>query len=153
MCQGRRRTLAHKYTPTACFHHLDIATESDGVTLKQACFQGCPKSALHIQVSIGSRNSAIHNAYRSSLRPSSLLKPRHPSLTVCGAWRVANTPAQEHRGEAHGQGTWRRGLEGGARHPARPRHPGGPAWGQHITPSPDRVSRQELTTPVQDVCE
>ena len=52
--------------------------------LKQACFQGYPKSAECVQVPIGSRNSAIHNAYHTSLRPSSLFKPRHPSLKVVG---------------------------------------------------------------------
>ena len=51
-------------------------------TLKQACFQGYPESAVYVQIPIGSRNSAIHNAYHTSLRPSSLLEPRHPSLKV-----------------------------------------------------------------------
>lgn len=51
-------------------------------TLKQACFQGYPESAVYVQVPIGSRNSAIHNAYHSSLRPSSLFEPRHRSLKV-----------------------------------------------------------------------
>ena len=31
---------------------------------------------------VGSRNPAIHNAYRTSLRPSSLFEPRHPALKV-----------------------------------------------------------------------
>ena len=51
-------------------------------TLKQACCQGYPSSARYVQRSIGSRNSAIHNDYHTSLRPSSLLEPRHPSLKV-----------------------------------------------------------------------
>ena len=51
-------------------------------TLKQACFQGYPESAGCVQGSIDSRNSAIHSAYRISLRPSSLFEPRHPSLKV-----------------------------------------------------------------------
>ncbi len=51
-------------------------------TLKQARFQGYPKSTICVQVPVGSRNSAIHNAYRTSLRPSSLFEPRHPSLKV-----------------------------------------------------------------------
>ena len=51
-------------------------------TLKQACFQGYPESAVYVQVPVGSRNSAIHNAYHTSLRPSSLFEPRHPSLKV-----------------------------------------------------------------------
>ena len=51
-------------------------------TLKQACCQAYPDSARCVQIPIGSRNSAIHNAYHTSLRPSSLLEPRHPSLKV-----------------------------------------------------------------------
>ena len=51
-------------------------------TLKQACFQGYPESAVYVQVPIGSRNPAIHNAYHTSLRPSSLFEPRHRSLKV-----------------------------------------------------------------------
>ena len=43
---------------------------------------GIPESAGCVQGSIDSRNSAIHNAYRISLRPSSLFEPRHPSLKV-----------------------------------------------------------------------
>ena len=50
--------------------------------LKQAYSQGYPESVMHVQISIGSRNSAIHNDYHTSLRPSSLLEPRHPSLKV-----------------------------------------------------------------------
>ena len=50
--------------------------------LKQAYSQGYPESVMHVQVSIGSRNSAIHNDYHTSLRPSSLFEPRHPSLKV-----------------------------------------------------------------------
>ena len=52
------------------------------LTLKQACFQGYPESAVYVQESVGSRNSASRNAYRTSLRPSSLFEPRHPSLKV-----------------------------------------------------------------------
>jgi hypothetical protein len=37
---------------------------------------------MYVQSSIGSRNSAIHNVYHTSLRPSSLLEPRHLSLKV-----------------------------------------------------------------------
>ena len=50
--------------------------------LKQAYSQGYPESAMHVQESIGSRNSAIHNDYHTSLRPSSVLEPRYPSLKV-----------------------------------------------------------------------
>ena len=68
-------------------------------TLKQACFQGYPESAVYVQIPVGSRNSASRNAYHTSLRPSSLFEPRHPSLKVVrkhspiGAYRqrVRNT--------------------------------------------------------------
>ena len=40
------------------------------------------KSAVCVQHSIDSRNSAIHNAYRTLLRPSSLSEPRDSSLNV-----------------------------------------------------------------------
>ena len=59
--------------------------EQDAVeTLKQTYFQGYPESAICVQSSVDSRNSAIHSAYRISLRPSSLPEPRHPSLKVVG---------------------------------------------------------------------
>ena len=41
---------------------------------------GIPVSITYIQESVGSRNSAIRNAYHNSLRPSSLFEPRHRSL-------------------------------------------------------------------------
>ena len=50
--------------------------------LKQRYFQEWPESAVCVQHSIDSRNSAIRSAYRILLRPSSLLEPRHPSLKV-----------------------------------------------------------------------
>jgi len=50
--------------------------------LKQAASQGCPESAVHVQKSIGSRNFAIHNDYHTSLRPSSILELRYPSLKI-----------------------------------------------------------------------
>jgi hypothetical protein len=48
--------------------------------LKQAYSQECPRSAMHVQGPIDSRNPAIHNDYRTSLRPSSMLEPRYSSL-------------------------------------------------------------------------
>lgn len=60
----------------------DVRPEGEVGTLKQACFQGYPESAFYVQVPIDSRNSAIHNAYHSSLCPSSLFEPRHSSLKV-----------------------------------------------------------------------
>ena len=50
--------------------------------LKWACCREYLGSATCVQHSIGSRNSAIRNAYHTSLRPSSLFEPRHPSLKV-----------------------------------------------------------------------
>ena len=50
--------------------------------LNQAYSQVDPESAVCVQLSFDSRNSAIHNAYRILRRPSSLPKPRHPSLKV-----------------------------------------------------------------------
>lgn len=57
---------------------------------------GSPSSAICVQKSDGSLKSAIHNAYRISLRPSSMREPRHPLLKVfpfknnllcaCSAW-------------------------------------------------------------------
>lgn len=73
-----RTTRGHKSERALRFVLLE---ESDW-TLKQACFQGYPESAVCVQESVGSRNSAIHNAYRSSLHPSSLFEPRHRSLKV-----------------------------------------------------------------------
>ena len=49
-------------------------------TLKQTCSQEYPESAVCVQDPIDSLNSAIHNAHRTSLRPSSTFEPRHPSL-------------------------------------------------------------------------
>ena len=46
---------------------------------------GIPESTICVQDPVDSRNSAIHNAYRTSLRPSSLIEPRHPSLKVVKA--------------------------------------------------------------------
>ena len=64
-------------------------------TLKQACFQGYPESAGCVQVSIDSRNSAIHSAYRISLRPSSLFEPRHPSLKVVIVYNLVRIRRQQ----------------------------------------------------------
>ena len=50
------------------------------VTPKQACFQNQPERATCVQNTFESRDAAIHNAYHTSLRPSSFFEPRHPSL-------------------------------------------------------------------------
>ena len=97
-------------------------------TLKQACCQGYPESTICVQVPVGSRNSAIHNAYRTSLRPSSLIEPRHPSLKVVNkvtSWctivfeRIASTPRQQERRwyRSHQRPTTLGHLHEGMRHP------------------------------------
>ena len=53
---------------------------------------GIPESTICVQDPVDSRNSAIHNAYRTSLRPSSLFEPRHPSLKVVSCtWQLPLT--------------------------------------------------------------
>ena len=59
-----------------------ISWHNNANVLNQACSQGDPESAVCVQLSFDSRNSAIHNAYRILRRPSSLFEPRHPSLKV-----------------------------------------------------------------------
>lgn len=83
--RGRKSTLMHRHTllSVAWAKHMTRWQWHERIlTLKQACFQGYPESAVYVQIPIGSRNSAIHNAYHTSLRPSSLFEPRHPSLKV-----------------------------------------------------------------------
>jgi len=63
-------------TKHICTVEIVIDTETDVLTEKKL------SSAICVQISDDSLNSAIHIAYRSSLRPSSLCEPRHPSLKV-----------------------------------------------------------------------
>ena len=73
---------AHERLPiniTNAMHHWQHKMLT---ALSQTYFQEWPKSAVCVQHSIDSRNSAIRSAYRILLRPSSLLEPRHPSLKV-----------------------------------------------------------------------
>ena len=63
-------------------HAAHCSWQEGSETLKQMYSRENPESAECVQIPIDSRNSAIHNAYRISLRPSSVLKPRHPSLKV-----------------------------------------------------------------------
>ena len=80
-------------------------------TLKQAYFQECPRSTMHVQVSTDARIYAIHSTYRSSLRPSSLLKPRHPLLNVARAeW--LNILHGNMVWEPRGQRAWQQSLGG-----------------------------------------
>ena len=80
--QRQQGTLTHKHTQATVPQMWKMLLEWRKWTLKQAYFQGYPESAVYVQVPIGSRNPAIHNAYHTSLRPSSLFEPRHRSLKV-----------------------------------------------------------------------
>ena len=46
------------------------STHRELEALKQTCSQEYPKNAMHVQEAIGSRSSAIHDDYRTSLRTS-----------------------------------------------------------------------------------
>ena len=61
-------------------------------TLKQTYSQEYPESAACVQDPIDSLNSAIRNAHRTSLRPSSTFEPRHPSLK--GVIGISNERAE-----------------------------------------------------------
>ena len=51
-------------------------------TLRKACYQEIPESAICVQSLDDSRDLAICITYRISLRSSSLWEPRHPLLKV-----------------------------------------------------------------------
>ena len=51
-------------------------------TLRQACYQARPGSAMCVQNFDDSRGFAVRITYRISLRSSSLWEPRHPLLKV-----------------------------------------------------------------------
>ena len=53
-----------------------------GTTLKEACYQELPGSAVCVQRFDDSLNSAIRITYRILLRSSSSLEPRHPLLRI-----------------------------------------------------------------------
>ena len=78
-------------------HETEVDTEA-------GMLSGVPESAVYVQIPVGSRNSASRNAYHTSLRPSSLFEPRHPSLKVVrkhspfGGYRQRAREAQHTRG-------------------------------------------------------
>ena len=74
--QQRSQAELSLEAPFLLCEHLNV------VALKKTYYQSRTGSAVCVQHSIDSRNSAIHEAYRILLRPSSLLEPRHPSLKV-----------------------------------------------------------------------
>ena len=86
-CNAQTRSSHETTRGGACGWHEMM------MRLKQACFQGYPESAVCVQIPIGSRSSAIHNAYHTSLRPSSLFEPRHPSLKV--VWKLWHKASKE----------------------------------------------------------
>ena len=95
--------------------------------LKQAYSQGYPESVMHVQISIGSRNSAIHNDYHTSLRPSSMLEPRYPSLKVVkykhSVWKARTRFFEATSTETMATGT-SPGSRGRSDLPCHPRVPG-----------------------------
>ena len=106
-------TLVHKHAQPTNRAPRPAAEKPVGsmrpkLTLKQACFQGYPESTVYVQIPVGSRNSASHNAYRTSLRPSSLFEPRHPLLKVVrkqspsGSFRQRAPPAQHKERKVRG---------------------------------------------------
>jgi|GEM_PF-7027954 len=91
MCQAtplppevvERGYLTHKqHRDPGRYDRSEASGDKAKETLKQACSQAYPESTVYVQDSVGSRNSAIHNAYHSSLRPSSVSEPRYPLLKV-----------------------------------------------------------------------
>ena len=75
-------TLAHKNANQITNLHWRIWLQYSINALNQTYFQWWTESAVCVQHSIDSRNSAIRSAYRILLRPSSILEPRHPPLKV-----------------------------------------------------------------------
>ena len=74
--QQRSKSGAGKNPVSQIWEHLNV------VALKKTYYQSRTSSAVCVQHSIDSRNSAIHSAYRTLLRPSSLPEPRDPSLKI-----------------------------------------------------------------------
>lgn len=61
---------------------LTVQTSKVPLTLRQACIQESPGSAMCVQKFDDSRSIAIRTTYRISLRSSSVWEPRHPLLKV-----------------------------------------------------------------------
>ena len=74
--QQRSQAEVSLEAPFLLWEHLNV------VALKKTYYQSRTDSAVCVQHSIDSRNSAIHSAYRTLLRPSSLPEPRDPSLKI-----------------------------------------------------------------------
>ena len=70
--------------------------EWSSLTLRQACYQEYPGSAMCVQNLDDSRGLAIRITYRISLRSSSLWEPRHPSLKVVRHFLLRKLLAKAH---------------------------------------------------------
>lgn len=100
--QSGFRALGRMLTHTDMKHCCCMKTNTQASnaclkeTLKQACPQGCPKSAMHDQEPIDSRNSAVRSAYHTSLRPSlistSSIRHFQPTMTSkCNSYQELRT--------------------------------------------------------------
>ena len=84
-----RENLKHSQHATSCYDKWHahspnkprFAGNGKNKTPSQTYLVGKPQGAMRSKL-YHSRNSAHHGAYRSSLRPSSVLEPRHPPLQV-----------------------------------------------------------------------
>ena len=63
-------------------YYQQVGVDCGLQTLRQACYQENPESAMCVQSLDDSRGLAIRITYRISLRSSSLCEPRHPLLKV-----------------------------------------------------------------------
>ena len=112
LSEKSKNALTHKHSHTAGSREASLSRGNEKEkTLKQACFQGYPESAVYVQIPIGSRNSAIHNAYHTSLRPSSLFEPRHPSLKVVR--KLSNSLAVNTKEEIQKHKDWSKTVTAG----------------------------------------
>ena len=68
--------------PNSSYQPSRVGADWGLQTLRQACFQENPESAMCVQNLDDSRGLAIRITYRISLRSSSLWEPRHPLLKV-----------------------------------------------------------------------
>ncbi len=97
MCQGPESSLTHNHTQTTTPQMWIMSPESNGLDTEAGMLSGISRKRSLRSSPYGSRNSAIHNAYHSSLRPSSLFEPRHPSLKVVFDARGGQPPRARHR--------------------------------------------------------
>ena len=77
--------------PNSSYQH--VGADWGLQTLRQACFQENPESAMCVQNFDDSRGLAIRITYRISLRSSSLWEPRHPLLKVVNDYLLGQPQA------------------------------------------------------------